>query len=1119
MTLHNMNYLIQHTKNIFKFCRFFLISIALIVLVLAISACQKDDDKKDDNLHNTTDGEAAPLGYGQNVNDLYPSIKKPRQNATPATKKQEKNDTVNAAVNVNKVAAVAVEIPEADQAELIKDPNNIIINLDFHGEQPTTKSCQVIMLEEQIATSNGVLIDNPFNPNEFNITKNTTISKLNKNEIFLNGTVIYKNENEDLLKDENGNFFISLNQSNLLRSFDFSESYQSNRVIGNGYYIFAICNNMQTDMGNPKSLELDSSRATAQPAFTVNKILITPMMPITISMTSPLALPKDKLLIYANPMPPNLNECRVVIVNTTRYDNGSIYESDMDRHGSEFYEHGHFKISNLQVNDSFLDGSVASVSVVEEYIASNGVKYLQADINSLPKELPTSATFRPRSGGIVTYNVTYYPALECGNTYYSDYSNTSSKLSVSISSQNREKNQEPLTRDILNIVNLNMQKPVKHTVNKPAPLESPTDLTVRLAFPSSKLPTSSCQLLVVQTLKTGYLASQQATSFYSTTTEQLTQKLKVGSNFLGGLLVYIANATIYTDINDEPYTSISTSSLTNFDTGAYNYYPALACLDSNNKGVYSTFEQTRAFTKNNGVKIEQITVSLKEPQRRTVIAPQPNPTKNIFSVNITFDGASLPNSACQYLVLEADKSQAYDTKTKLAGLFTTPLATLHNLSTSSPHNRFLNATVVSTNNNVTLQQDPSGQIYVSESASYNTNVNFNTNDYYPLVVCDNNIYSDFANTTQFVSPDELIINTNKIVIKNPVVTLQPGDDVQFGDQHHNLATANDAFNENGGEYNFVLDLGNLPDPENITNAACDYAAAIDYSTVLTSNGAPQLPTTLAEFQNLYPGMKFGNSEARGVLAVVKNPPVHTGSTSGHYIGMRISLPKSVKNYINVAYCTLGGRNSFAGYTLSNDTSFNRDMVQVLHFNVNNTFPNDKGLNLTEHLDPNIVPDAFRMKFVPDSSFTQADIDAIGQNGCIRKSGAAFVFSVSSNADVANFTYNFQDFFTQVNAKAALTRGFGTDYDYLTGWQGNEYNIVTDYKDMYNGLDFSDRYKSYRPTSANGARVYAVFICDYGPGMFVTDLSKAQPLELNPAPDNNGYIIKQRPYIMPIKKTN
>lgn len=640
--------------------------------------------------------------------------------------------------------------------------------------------------------------------------------------------------------------------------------------------------------------------------------------------------------------------------------------------------------------------------------------------------------------------------------------------------------------------------------------------------------TNSCQLILIQTQSAQFSSQVNIQKLQSMTYAQLT-KLQIGSQYLDGAVAYADSLVLQTDLTtNQKFFRVENASVDK-DFTKYTYFLVVTCLDSSSQTIYSDLANTRNLTENANGNVSDNDITIFKPARRTTEQAQPNPSQGMFTTNITFaNNVLLPDASCQYLVVSVQNTQQVDKMRMFGLIFMTALVDMRKLQKGDT---FLNiSTVAYSNDNETLLQDPTGQVYVQANVPV-SDIHFSSNKYYPILVCTNNLYSDFSNTVEFQGQDGQPIPNNNVVLMQPVVTLQPNDDVVFGDKHHNMTTPNSAFNENGSQYNFVLDLGNLPDPTHITNGACDYAVALDYSTAIASHATLQLPQTLADFQSLYAGKQFGNSEAKGVIAIVKNPPVHSGSQSGFYVGMRLSLPKPITSYVNVAYCTLGGRNGFAGYSLATDSTFNKDIAQVMHFNVNNSFPNNMTINSTEHLAHLSDISAFRPIFQPDSSISRDDIDEIGRTDC---QGAPTMFSIADSADLTNITLTWNDVKTST-AMASFFNNQNSSWEYheLVKWNYQPLHIRTDYKDLYTEFDWAvdtagasntltRNYLNSQTTSSGGkTKLYYIFPCAYGTNKhLVTDFSKAKPVEVRQdQTNNNRFIVVQKPYYMPVKAIN
>lgn len=631
-------------------------------------------------------------------------------------------------------------------------------------------------------------------------------------------------------------------------------------------------------------------------------------------------------------------------------------------------------------------------------------------------------------------------------------------------------------------------------------------------FPSGATPVSSCQFLILEVASASYVQSSNAIDFYSTTLTQFS-KLQLNSNFLGGVVAYNSELTVNTNSStNKAYLQIPQEDLSSLDVSNKTYYPLSIC-GSSIGNIYSDFNVTNNLSVSRDGNISNTTLRFILPAKRIVEQAQPNPSASLFTVNITFaSGVTIPQDACQYVILQTPKT-GYNQASKLPKLFTTSLTSMRGLSASAPNNNFLDGTVVYADSNETLLQDPTGQIYVSANVA---NTDLTSSNYLPVIVCKENVYSDFEHTTSFISSDGLNIDVNNITITRPVVTLQPQDDVQFGDKTHNAATPNAAFNENDSRFNFVLDLGNLPDPVNVMNGACDYSAAIDYSTALTSHSTLQLPTTIADFESLYPGGSFGNSEAKGVLAIVKNPPVHAGSTSGYYIGMRISLPKPVQNYVNVAYCTLGGRNSFAGYALTNDTTFNHDIAQIMHFDVKYNFPNSKGLNLTDYSNPQNSNSAGHIQLVLDNTFTKSDFDDIVRNGC---SGYYAIVGTKGHLSSAFGLNGYNSISNASVLYSSLDSAHGNDWQYVYWPAANstDLRISTDYKNLF--LNFIGNTDGHYNSLTSGTDTYTyVMVCDFGSGKIMSDLSRPAHISITQGA-GNSIVISPSPVLLNVTRAN
>lgn len=920
--------------------------------------------------------------------------------------------------------------------------------------------------------------------NELYQTSHQDVSALTIGSKFFDGEVVSITSMSELTKPD-GTKYLQTGIINLPMTLD---------LVNKTYYPVVECNGtIYSDYSN-NSQELSVLIPVTDRAHIKEPINKDILKPVTLNMVQPLKLPINKLTMSVTPMPRDIKACTALTLEIPKVSEAA-YSSNIANYADIFNQTGAGVIEALSVNDTFLNARVSSIGKVFEYIAANGTKYLQTDISSLPKQL-----------NLTSY--VYYEALECGGVLYSDYSNASSSVSVNISSVGRYQGIFPnFSRDILDIVHLNMVEPVKRSITKAMPAISPSMLIIGVTFPAGKVPINSCKVLIVQTQKVGYTTARQATNFYTTTSQQFAQNLHVSSSYLAGTIVFISNVSIYDDTSGQKYIQINKTDLTSFDLSRYNYYPALTCIDANSDGIYSDYTNTQSFAMSGGSNIDKISISFNTQQRRTTIQAQSNPSSALFTVNLTFSNVPVPSKSCEYIILSTNVNSTYNRQAVAPILYSSSLTMLKTLQQGAS---FMNATIAYINANETLYQTSLGQIYMSANIA---NADINTKDYYPLAVCDT-VYSDFLNVTKFVSTDRLNIDTLNISLIQPMVSVQPADDIVFGTNAQNASTMIDAFNQNGSQYNFILDLGNMPDPQ---NATCQYATSIDYESALKAGQTLILPQNESDFESLYPGMQFGNSEAHGVIAIVKNPIMHhitsntnIGTGTGYYLGIRSATAKPVQNYINVALCKLADKVYYVGVAnSSNTTSYNKDTTQELRFNVTfDSIPQSAIYEKDVALAMTNASSSVRIQLIPDGVNIEEIKRAIQNNTCGTGNNGPQVLVGIDSANESLFrglNYNISTYRNASTATWYQRRGGILYYFVRSTFQSlNNFTVLTDYRDIFvtapkieestaNWLNRStSQFSNYAANwglDNSNVDVFVILGCDLGGGHgFKTDLT-------------------------------
>lgn len=408
---------------------------------------------------------------------------------------------------------------------------------------------------------------------------------------------------------------------------------------------------------------------------------------------------------------------------------------------------------------------------------------------------------------------------------------------------------------------------------------------------------SVCQVLI---LKVNSTVDTQAAPYMPTyaqefndSIEEAYAKLSKGSSFLNSTVVYTnTNETLYSDKESNTfYVSINKTNLTTLsDISNNSYYPLVICGEDS----YSDFAHTNKLNFTDNTTTQEINVPVKpfaqirllQPHRSAIERAEPQPDVNKILLDIVF--ATEAKQACKLAILQTPKN--YPANNYITHLYTTVYSQISKyIATGSS---FLGGTVVYSNPNEKIYIDGSTlQKYFELDKQNFTNFDLSTNDYYPIVTCGDELYSDFSSSANLVANQTTgVVNNVDVVLSNPTRPTR-------------LQTDEPKISSNM----FIINI-TFTDSNTFTNSACQLIiASIDPSIIEPRKelAAGVFMKTAQALRGLQAGTQLTNNST--VVYSNSNETLYQSEATGQvYISVTpttaSSLDLHTKDYYPIVFC-------------------------------------------------------------------------------------------------------------------------------------------------------------------------------------------------------------------------